>query len=46
MEKASIKSLDVCEVGKEISTMTDVSCPLEGKEHEVQKEDKFQQEEV
>ena len=27
MEKAAIKSADVCEVGTPISTMTDVSCP-------------------
>ena len=33
-------------LGKKISTMIDVSCPLEGKEHEEQKEDKLQQEAV
>jgi hypothetical protein len=35
VEKAVIKSVDACEVGTEISTKIDVSCPLEGQEHEV-----------
>lgn len=46
VEKEATKSADICEVGTEISTIIYVSFPLEGQEHEVQKEHKLQQEEV
>jgi hypothetical protein len=36
MEKTTIESVDVCEARSKISTITDVNCPLEGKEHKMQ----------